>query len=132
MRVFVYILLSIFQYDHMTLTVNRPDVKRFIAYIEPPDWIPWIRQICEDADDYVKTGEAVICWCHTQSIFRLLSAGVLKVSAFSRLSAHSLTSCYPASTHSNLTLFQSANDSLQRLPVLCNNLSRLNWTRCVV
>ncbi len=33
----VYILLSTFQLVHMVLTVNKPDVRRFIAWIESAD-----------------------------------------------------------------------------------------------
>ncbi len=33
----VYILLSTFQLEHMVLTVNKPDVRRFIAWIESAD-----------------------------------------------------------------------------------------------
>ncbi len=33
----VYILLSTFELVHMVLTVNKPDVRRFIAWIEPVD-----------------------------------------------------------------------------------------------
>ncbi len=33
----VYILLSTFQLVHMVLTVNKPDVGRFIAWIESAD-----------------------------------------------------------------------------------------------
>ncbi len=36
----VYILLNKFQWVHMALAVNRPDVRRFIAWIEPADWNP--------------------------------------------------------------------------------------------
>ncbi len=38
----VYILFSTFQSVHMVLTVNKPDVRRFIAWIESADWNPWI------------------------------------------------------------------------------------------
>ncbi len=34
----VYILLSTFQLVHMVLTVNKPHVRRFIAWIESADW----------------------------------------------------------------------------------------------
>ncbi len=37
----VYILLSTFQSVHMVLTVNKPDVRLFIARIESADWNPW-------------------------------------------------------------------------------------------
>ncbi len=37
----VYILLSTFQSVHMVVTVNKPDVRRFIAWIESADWNPW-------------------------------------------------------------------------------------------
>ncbi len=37
----VYILLSTFQLVHMVLTVNKPDIRRFIAWIESADWNPW-------------------------------------------------------------------------------------------
>ncbi len=37
----VYNLLSTFQSVHMVLTVNKPDVRRFIAWIESADWNPW-------------------------------------------------------------------------------------------
>ncbi len=37
----VYILLSTFQLVHMVFTVNKPDVRRFIAIMESADWIPW-------------------------------------------------------------------------------------------
>ncbi len=37
----VYILLSRFQLVHMVLTVNKPDVRRFITWIEPADWNLW-------------------------------------------------------------------------------------------
>ncbi len=33
----VYILLSTFQLAHMVLTVNKPDVRRLIAWIESAD-----------------------------------------------------------------------------------------------
>ncbi len=33
----VYILLSTFSLVHMVLTVNKPDVRRFIAWIESAD-----------------------------------------------------------------------------------------------
>ncbi len=33
----VYILLSTFQLVHMVLTVKKPDVRRFIAWIESAD-----------------------------------------------------------------------------------------------
>ncbi len=33
----VYILLSTFQLVHMVLTVNKPDVRRFITWIESAD-----------------------------------------------------------------------------------------------
>ncbi len=33
----VYILLSTFQLIHMGLTVNKPDVRRFIEWIESAD-----------------------------------------------------------------------------------------------
>ncbi len=36
----VYILLSTFQSVHMVLTVNKPDVRRFIAWIESAYWNP--------------------------------------------------------------------------------------------
>ncbi len=36
----VYILLSSFESVHMVLTVNKPDVRRFIAWIEWADWNP--------------------------------------------------------------------------------------------
>ncbi len=36
----VYILLSTFQLVHMVLTVNKPDMWRFIAWIESADWNP--------------------------------------------------------------------------------------------
>ncbi len=36
----VYILLSTFQSVHMALTVNKPCVRRFIAWIESADWNP--------------------------------------------------------------------------------------------
>ncbi len=38
----VYILLSTFQSVHMVLTVNKPNVRRFIAWIESADWNPWV------------------------------------------------------------------------------------------
>ncbi len=38
----VYILVSTFQSVHMVLTVNKPDVRRFIAWIESADWNPCI------------------------------------------------------------------------------------------
>ncbi len=33
----VYILLSTFQFVHMVLTVNKPDIRRFIAWIVSAD-----------------------------------------------------------------------------------------------
>ncbi len=36
----VYILLSTFHLVHMVLNVNKPDVKRFIAWMESADWNP--------------------------------------------------------------------------------------------
>ncbi len=36
----VYILLSTFLLVHMVLTVNKPDVRRFNAWIESADWNP--------------------------------------------------------------------------------------------
>ncbi len=44
----VYILLSTFESVHMLLTVNKPDVRRFIAWIESADWNPcyWSIQWC--------------------------------------------------------------------------------------
>ncbi len=38
----VYILLSTFQWVHMALAVNRRYVRRFITWIEPADWHPWM------------------------------------------------------------------------------------------
>ncbi len=38
----VHILLSTFQSVHLVLTVNKPDVRRFIAWIESADWNPCI------------------------------------------------------------------------------------------
>ncbi len=43
----VYILLSTFQLVHMVLTVNKSDVRRFIAWIESADWNPWDRLLCK-------------------------------------------------------------------------------------
>ncbi len=37
----VYILLITFQLVQMVLTVNKPHVRRFIAWIESADWTPW-------------------------------------------------------------------------------------------
>ncbi len=42
----VYILLSTFESVHMVLTVNKPDERRFIAWIESADWNPWSRLPC--------------------------------------------------------------------------------------
>ncbi len=41
-KLIVYILLSTFQSVHMVLTVNKPNVRRFIAWIESADWNPCI------------------------------------------------------------------------------------------
>ncbi len=30
----------------MALAVNRPDVRRLMEWIEPPDWIPWSYYMC--------------------------------------------------------------------------------------
>ncbi len=37
----VYILFSTFQSVYMVLTVNKSDVRRFIAWIESADWNAW-------------------------------------------------------------------------------------------
>ncbi len=44
----VYILLSTFQLIHMVLTVNKADVRRFIAWIESADWNPCITPILKN------------------------------------------------------------------------------------
>ncbi len=41
----VYILLSTFESVHMVLTVNKPNVRRFIAWIESADWNPCFRYV---------------------------------------------------------------------------------------
>ncbi len=38
----IYILLSTWQYVHMALAVNRPDVRRCMAWMQSADWIPWV------------------------------------------------------------------------------------------
>ncbi len=37
----VYIVFNKFQWIHMAMAVNRPDVRRYIEWIEPADWLPW-------------------------------------------------------------------------------------------
>ncbi len=34
----------VWEFDHITLIVNTPDVRRFIAWIEPADWMSWVRR----------------------------------------------------------------------------------------
>ncbi len=43
----VYILLSTFQSVHIVLTVNKPDVRWFIAWIESADWNLCMRHQCK-------------------------------------------------------------------------------------
>ncbi len=56
----VYILLSTFQSVHMILNVNKPGVRRLIAWIESADWNPCVSPEQIKQDRHQDTREAPV------------------------------------------------------------------------